>query len=112
MICICQKKVVTLHRQIKKTSIMKAITKKLLTLHEAAKQIKNLLSAVAKINFVKCPLSISQIERLIDGGEKVQKFYINKDYAGIRFNEPNDKNLYITINIIWYEEDKYAISII
>ncbi len=90
---------------------MKTTLQKIITLKEAARQVKNLLSAVARINNVKCPLSISQIILIIDGGEQYQKCYINKYNASITFNKPFDESLYICINITWVEEDKYIINI-
>lgn len=90
---------------------METTTNGMLTLHEAAKRIKYLISAVAGINNVKCPLSISQIKLLIDGGEQYQKCYICKYCAFITFNKPLDESLYICINITWIEDDKYIISI-
>ncbi len=84
---------------------------KIISLSEATRQIKNLLSAVTRIKGIKCPLSISQIKMLIEGGEQFQKLYISKYDASITFNKPFNENLYICINISWLEEDKYIINI-
>lgn len=100
-----------MEKNTKKTPAM-PISKKLLSLAEAAKQVKYLLSAVSNINGKKCMLSISQIKLLIDGAEKNQKFYISKFGAYITLYEPIQNDEYIGINVSkWFDEDKYIISI-
>ena len=91
---------------------MKPQSKKLLSLEDASKQILNLIKAVAKINQVKCQLSLQQIKRILDGGEKFQKIHVNKWNAQIAFYPAIEQN-YITISTIYYEDcEKYTINIV
>lgn len=83
-----------------------------LTLHTAAVQIKYLISAVARIEGKKCPLSISQIKRLLDLGESLQRFYISKYDGSITTQTPYDESLYICIFITYVDEDAYLLKII
>ncbi len=92
---------------------MKATKKELLTLHEAAKQVKYLLSAVSRINNVKCSLSISQIARMIDGSKESLKLKINKWNGKITCNEIGNDDFNITIIVTkWIEDEKYTVNIL
>ena len=91
---------------------MKAKTSKLLSKEDAAKQVRNLLNAVAEINGIKCPLSTKQIMMIIDGIDKYQKIYISKFWGKVTFNNEDESDEYITIRISrWFEEDKFIIDL-
>lgn len=83
-----------------------------LTQHKAAEQIKNLISAVARIEGKKSPLSISQIERILDLGESLQRIYISKYDGSITTTQPYDESLYICIFIMYIDEESYLIKLI
>ena len=85
---------------------------KLLSAEDAAKQVKNLLNAVAKINGIKCPLSVKQIKMIIEGTDKSTKLYVSKFWGKVTFNPTNESDEYIGIRISrWFDEDKFIIGI-
>lgn len=83
-----------------------------LTQHKAAEQIKDLINAVAKFEDKKCPLSISQIKRMLDLGESLQRMYISKYDGSVMTDTPIDESLYICIFIMYVDEDAYLLKII
>lgn len=92
---------------------MKAKTRELQSLDGAAKQVKNLINAVAQINAIKCPLSINQIKMLIFGTETYIDFYINKFWGRVILSEPINEDEYIKVRVSrWFEEEKYVVDIL
>lgn len=83
-----------------------------LTQHKAAEQIKNFINAVARFEGKKCPLSISQIKRMLDLGESLQRIYVSKYDGSVVTYTPTDESLYICIFVMYVDEDAYLVSIL
>ena len=85
---------------------------KLLSVDDAAKQVRNLLNAVAKINGIECPLSVKQIKMIIDGTKESTKLYVSEIWGKVTFKPTNEDDLYIGIRISrWFDEDKFIIGL-
>ena len=92
---------------------MKTKTSKLQSAENAAKQVRNLMNAVAQINGIKCPLTTKQIEKIINGIGDYQKIYVSKVWGTISFEEPTEENPSICIRISrWCDEDRFIVGLI